>query len=132
MEYKTLIFKDDSLILLDQRKLPVEIKYFTAKTYKDVEFAIYDMVIRGAPAIGVAGAYGVYLAALEYKKLTKDKFIAKLKQANRKLAKARPTAVNLTWAINRMEELINKYKNEIREKLIIRLYNEVLIVLPLH
>ncbi len=124
MEYKTLMFKDDSLILLDQRKLPVEIKYFTAKKYKDVEFAISDMVVRGAPAIGAVGAYGVYLAALEYKELTKDKFISELKRANSNLAKTRPTAVNLTWAIKRMEELIDKYRNESKKKLIKRLYNE--------
>ncbi len=124
MEQKTLVFKEDRLILLDQRKLPAEIKYFTAENYKDVEFAISNMVVRGAPAIGATGAYGVYLAALEFKGLSKEKFITKLKQANKKLAKARPTAVNLSWAIKQMEILIDEYRGEKKEEIIIKLYKE--------
>ena len=70
------------------------------------------MVVRGAPAIGATGAYGMYLAALEYSSSSKDEFINSVKQAGRELASARPTAVNLTWAIEKMNELLD----ESREK----------------
>ena len=68
---KTLEFKDGSLIFLDQRKIPSQVSFFKCKGYRDVEYAIKDMVVRGAPAIGVAGAYGMVLAAREYNHLLK-------------------------------------------------------------
>jgi methylthioribose-1-phosphate isomerase len=70
------------------------------------------MVVRGAPAIGATGAYGMYLAALEYSSSSKDEFINSVKQAGRELASARPTAVNLTWAIERMNELLDKNRKK--------------------
>src|SRR5690554_4602501 len=99
MRYETLQFASGVLRLLDQRKLPDAVEYYEARTYKDVEFAIADMVVRGAPAIGATAAYGVFLAALEYKDLPREKFLAKLREANGVLSGARPTAVNLAWAI---------------------------------
>ena len=112
MKHETMEFKNGKLRLIDQRKLPGEIDYYEAKNYRDVEFAIADMVVRGAPAIGATGAYGVYLAAEEYQDRSKDEFIKKMKEANQELAKARPTAVNLTWAINKLENLIEKNKDK--------------------
>lgn len=108
MRYYTMRFEGGVLKLLDQRKLPGKIEYFKAKTYKDVEYAIADMVVRGAPAIGAAGAYGVYLAAREFSNLPRQEFITRLHEANRCLAAARPTAVNLTWAVERMERLLQE------------------------
>ena len=70
------------------------------------------MVVRGAPAIGATGAYGVYLAAMEYSSSSKGEFIDSLKQAGRELALARPTAVNLTWAIEKMNELLDKNREK--------------------
>lgn len=105
MKYETLSFASGVLRLLDQRALPEALKYFEAKTYKDVEFAIADMVVRGAPAIGAVAAFGVYLAALEFEDLPRDEFMPRFMQACRVLEASRPTAVNLAWAIRRMEKL---------------------------
>ncbi len=60
-EIKTIEFKDDVLNLIDQRKLPTEYEIFQCKDFRDVDFAIHDMVVRGAPAIGATAAYGVVL-----------------------------------------------------------------------
>ena len=117
MRHETMEFKDGKLRLIDQRKLPGEIEYYVAENYKDVEFAISDMVVRGAPAIGATGAYGVYLAAEEFKDEPKEEFLKKLKEANQELAKARPTAVNLTWAIKNIEKFIEKNKSMSTEKI---------------
>lgn len=112
MKHETMAFKAGVLHLLDQRKLPEIVEYFQASTYKDVVFAIGEMVVRGAPAIGAAAAYGVYLAAREYKDLPKQEFLSKLQEANRILAASRPTAVNLNWAIQRMERLVAAHETE--------------------
>ena len=106
MKYDTLRFAPGVLHILDQRKLPEVIEYFEARNYKDIEYAIADMAVRGAPAIGAVAAYGVYLAALEYSNLPKDQFLIRLNEANRVLEASRPTAVNLMWAIKRMETVI--------------------------
>ena len=112
MKYETLTFDGEVLRLLDQRKLPNAIEYFEAKTYKDVEYAIADMVVRGAPAIGAVAAFGVYLAAAEYVGLSREKFLAKLSEASQVLESARPTAVNLSWAIGRMANKVAKMEGD--------------------
>ena len=112
MEHETLRFSASKLELLDQRKLPSIVEYFEARSFQDVEFAIKDMVVRGAPAIGAAAAYGVYLGALEYRHLPRDQFFVKLEGANRILEASRPTAVNLMWAIARMEKLIARMESK--------------------
>lgn len=112
MKYETLAFDGEVLRLLDQRKLPGTIEFFTAKTYKDVEYAIAEMVVRGAPAIGAAAAFGVYLAAAEYAGLAKAEFLAKLTAACRDLEASRPTAVNLSWAIQRMLSKVSAMEGE--------------------
>lgn len=106
MKHETFIFTPRKLRLLDQRTLPQTVEYFEAKSYRDIEYAIAEMVVRGAPAIGVAAAYGVYLAAEEYKNLPKEQFLAGIARANQILAASRPTAVNLVWVIKRMERLM--------------------------
>ncbi|MGM0438042.1 MAG: S-methyl-5-thioribose-1-phosphate isomerase [Bacillota bacterium] len=124
MQHETMRFTDGKLRLIDQRKLPGAIEYFEADNYRDVKFAISDMVVRGAPAIGATAAYGVYLAAEEYKNKSKKEFMEKIKEANQDLAKARPTAVNLTWAIRKLENIIEKNKNKSTEKITKILFNE--------
>ncbi|MFW6360787.1 MAG: S-methyl-5-thioribose-1-phosphate isomerase [Spirochaetota bacterium] len=104
-DIKTLEFSSGSLHLLDQRKLPHTREIFACHSYEDVEFAIRDMVVRGAPAIGATAAYGVYLAAVEFQDFPKEAFFSKLREAGHVLNKARPTAVNLSWAVKRMLEL---------------------------
>lgn len=117
MQIKTMEFKDRSLFLLDQRQLPLKCEMVQCQTYKDVEFAIKDMIVRGAPAIGAAGAFGVVLAAQEFKVLPKEEFLQKLTEAGDILANARPTAVNLMWAVKRMNRLIQAHKELDNENL---------------
>lgn len=110
-EIKTIEFKEDILYLIDQRKLPISYQIFQCRTYKDVDFAIKDMVVRGAPAIGAAAAYGVVLAAKEFSNYNKEEFLFNMNEALELLNKSRPTAVNLMWAIKRMKKLIAENKD---------------------
>mgnify|MGYP000868168692 CR=1 FL=1 len=103
---KTIEFRDDILYLIDQRKLPIDYEIFECRNYRDVDFAISDMVVRGAPAIGATAAYGVVLAAREFLDESKDNFFPKMEEALDILNNSRPTAVNLMWAINRMKDTI--------------------------
>jgi len=120
-DIKAIEFKKDTLYLIDQRKLPITHEIFECKTYKEVEFAIKDMVVRGAPAIGAAASYGVVLAAKEFINNSKEDFLEKMKEALEILNKSRPTAVNLMWAIRRMRNLIEENEKlsvtEIYEKI---------------
>lgn len=106
---------------MDQRKLPNSYEIFACKSYQDVYFAINDMVVRGAPAIGAAAAYGAVLAAKELLNSDKESFIVGMKEALGFINSSRPTAVNLAWAINRMGDLIMKNRdlpiNEIYQKI---------------
>lgn len=107
---KTIEFKDDVLYLIDQRKLPITYEIFECRTYEEVEFAIKDMVVRGAPAIGSAAAYGVVLAAKGFLDNNREEFLTNMEEALEILNKSRPTAVNLMWAIRRMKNLIEMNK----------------------
>jgi methylthioribose-1-phosphate isomerase len=93
MSFRTLEFRDGALILLDQRKLPGSVEYVTVTSAAATAQAIKDMVVRGAPAIGCAAAYGLALAALQGEDLA---------QAADVLRRSRPTAVNLAWALERV------------------------------
>ncbi len=94
----------DSLELLDQRLLPSEEHWITAEGASGVAQCITDMVVRGAPAIGISAAYGVALAA---RHAGAGDWQAEINHAIRELAKSRPTAVNLFWALERMEQVFN-------------------------
>lgn len=94
--------KKDELILLDQRLLPNSIKYITYKNGDGIYEAIKDMIVRGAPAIGVTAAYGIYLMIKDSREDNFDKFYEFMKQKSKFLNSSRPTAVNLSWALNRM------------------------------
>ncbi|MGM0420939.1 MAG: S-methyl-5-thioribose-1-phosphate isomerase [Bacillota bacterium] len=118
MKHETIQFKDNELILLDQRKLPGTIEFFKTDNYEKVAFAISDMVVRGAPAIGATAAFGVYLAAVEYDHLSDNEFVKRMEEAVEVLNKARPTAVNLSWATNRMLKLLKKNQNKDRKSLL--------------
>jgi len=99
-------FVNGRLRLIDQRKLPGSYEFLECVTYEDVVFAIKDMVVRGAPAIGAAAAYGVALAALQYTALPVAGFRASMDNALSALRDSRPTAVNLMWAIDRMRAVL--------------------------
>ena len=92
------------LVLLDQRKLPVAQEYFQCKTLEDVCFAIKSMVVRGAPAIGIVAAYGVALDSINQNFSSCAELKKRLEFSCDELAKTRPTAVNLFWALQRMKE----------------------------
>lgn len=99
-------YKEDALHMIDQRKLPHTYEIFIAKNCNEVDFAIRDMVVRGAPAIGAAAGYGAALAAKTFQHEEKNVFLLKMEESLEKLNKSRPTAVNLMWAVKRMRKLI--------------------------
>ena len=92
------------LVLLDQRKLPSSKEYFQCKTLDDVGFAIKNMVVRGAPAIGIVAAYGVALDSLNQNFTACSQLKERVQYACEVLSKTRPTAVNLFWALERMKD----------------------------
>ena len=85
--------------MIDQTKLPKSLEYVTYTDYNDVATAIRNLVIRGAPAIGVAGAFGLVLAALQSSSETIDDFLSDLEKAKEILLETRPTAINLSWGL---------------------------------
>ncbi len=103
---------DEGVLMLDQRLLPTEEKWLTLRTYDEVATGIKEMVVRGAPAIGVSAAYGVALAAKTFVGTNVDDLADELEYASDVLAKTRPTAVNLFWAIDRMKRTFQKAKAE--------------------
>lgn len=125
---ETIRFENDTLILLDQRKLPGEVGFYCCKTAEEVAFAISDMVVRGAPAIGAAAAYGVLIAATELKKLPKDQYFIELLNACALIRSARPTAVNLMWAVDRMKSVIMLDQEMDIEKQLVKLKEEALAI----
>ena len=107
-DIRPLKWTGESLLLLDQRKLPLKEEWLECKDYECVARAIEDMVVRGAPAIGVVATYGVVLGARELKEKTTSyvDFKAKLELIINRLAATRPTAVNLFWALKRMKRIL--------------------------
>ena len=120
MTLKTVEWKDKSVVMIDQTKLPNELIFVTYTDYNDVANAIRTLVIRGAPAIGVAGAFGLALAALQSKATTKEDMIKDLEQAKKILFETRPTAVNLAWGLNKMMNVAKNSQNinEIKESIV--------------
>lgn len=106
---ETIQWTADGVVMIDQTKLPREIVYVTCKTYEEVADAIVTMVIRGAPAIGVAAAMGVALGMLHADAANLD---AEFDRICTTLARTRPTAVNLFWAIDRMKALYAQLRGQ--------------------
>lgn len=123
LDYDTVSMDDEKseLVIIDQTQLPYNIEILHLKTQKEIWTAIYLLQVRGAPAIGVAAAIGIYLAAKEIKADDYDSFYAQFVKAKDYLDSARPTAVNLSWALRRMEACVkaNSTKSiaEIKEAL---------------
>ncbi|PJK10948.1 S-methyl-5-thioribose-1-phosphate isomerase [Lysobacteraceae bacterium NML08-0793] len=107
----------DALQLLDQRKLPFQSEYLHLSSFAEVADAIADLVVRGAPAIGIAAAWGVVLAAAEVSAETGDEALPQLAAAMQRLNDARPTAVNLAWALARMRRVLVGAGGDWRERL---------------
>jgi len=105
---KTVKWKDNKVVMIDQTKLPNELVFVEYENYQDVANAIKTMVVRGAPAIGVSGAFGMALAALQSNAQTKDDLINDLEDAKKVLIETRPTAVNLKWALEKIMDTTKK------------------------
>ena len=106
--YYTIRWDETAVSMLDQRMLPVQEVYRHYTNYHDVADAIRSMVVRGAPAIGIAAAMGIALAAVKSKINSINDFKSEMLQVCQMFASTRPTAVNLFWAINRMRNIIEK------------------------
>ena len=107
--FDTIRWSEEGVVMIDQRKLPREEVYVTCRNYREVADAIRSMVIRGAPAIGVAAAMGVALGMLEADSADPD---AAFEEVVRTLAATRPTAVNLFWALERMRRTYEQVRGQ--------------------
>ena len=114
MTLKTVEWKNGSVVMIDQTKLPNELVFVTLTDYNQVANAIKTLVIRGAPAIGISGAFGLALAALNSKANSKDELINELKHAKKILFETRPTAVNLKWGLEKIMS-VTKYFESVDE-----------------
>ncbi len=116
---ETIVWTDAGVVMIDQTRLPREEVYVTCRSYQEVAEAIRSMVIRGAPAIGVAAAMGVALGALH---ADERQFDAEFERICSTLAATRPTAVNLFWALDRMRKLYSSLRGrpvaEVRRRLV--------------
>src|SRR5579864_4907957 len=101
---QTLEWTDSGVRFIDQTKLPTEEIYVTCKTYEEVADAIRTMIVRGAPAIGVAAAMGLALGVRDSQARSVEELRPQLQKISKVLAATRPTAVNLFWALRRMED----------------------------
>lgn len=126
---RAIEYKDGVLYLIDQRKLPLVSEIFECRTYREAEFAIKDMVVRGAPAIGISAGYGAALAAREF--ASSEHFDEEMEHALDVLNASRPTAVNLMWAVAKMRALLHEHRGattaekvRLVEELAERLYRE--------
>ena len=104
-EIRPILWDDGTLKLLDQTRLPAEEVVVEINDYRGAVAAIRDMQVRGAPAIGVTAAYAVVMAASELATSDRDTFLSDLREAGTVINAARPTAVNLQWAVRRMQEV---------------------------
>ena len=126
---KTIEYLDGVVRMIDQTRLPAEKIFVDCRTIEEVGDAIKTMVIRGAPAIGVAAAMGVSLGANSIDATNFDEFYQELEQKCDLLAQSRPTAVNLAWAISRMKQVTLNNKSLPIKELKLRLKKEALAVL---
>jgi methylthioribose-1-phosphate isomerase len=117
---QTIQWTDEGVVMIDQTRLPSEERYVTCRNYHEVADAIRTMIIRGAPAIGVAAAMGVAIGVAQADTANLD---AQFTRICEELASTRPTAVNLFWGIDRMKRLYGSVRhlpwNQIRDRLII-------------
>ena len=111
VNYQPIEWKGDMVKLLDQTLLPTEEVYLEISDYREIMTAIKELKIRGAPAIGVAGAYGLVLGAKQITARSKASFITQLHEVAIAICGTRPTARNLFWAVDRMENVAAKGKN---------------------
>lgn len=114
LDYETVALDDenDALVIIDQTRLPAVTELLSLKTAEEIWDAIYLLKVRGAPAIGVAAAFGIYLLAKKIETEDYEVFYKELCKQKEYLNSSRPTAVNLSWALNRMEQVCIKNSDE--------------------
>ena len=105
MTIRTVSWKDNSVIMIDQTKLPNILEYVTYTDFNQVAYAIRTLVVRGAPAIGVSGAFGLALAALQSTATEKEELMEYLQSAKKILFETRPTAINLAWGLEKIMQV---------------------------
>ncbi len=101
-----------SVVIIDQTKLPNEVVELTLSTAQEMYDAIKTLAVRGAPAIGICAGYSIYCLAQQIEAETFEEFYPQLKKASDYLNSSRPTAVNLSWALNRMDAMVNANKEK--------------------
>ena len=114
MSLKTIEWKNNKVVMIDQTKLPNELVFVEFDDFNQVADAIRNLVVRGAPAIGVSGAFGLALAVLQSHATTKEELISDLEKAKKILFETRPTAVNLAWGLKKIMD-VAKEKNSVDE-----------------
>jgi len=114
LSLKTIEWKNNKVVMIDQTKLPNELVYVEFSDFYQVAKAIKTLIVRGAPAIGVSGAFGMALAVINNDAKTKEELIGQLEKAHKTLLETRPTAVNLAWALDKIM-LIAKEHNDVSE-----------------
>jgi len=122
MELRTVEWKNNSVVMIDQTKLPNELVFVKYTDFNDVADAIRTLVVRGAPAIGVSGAFGMALAALQSSSKTIEDLLSDLEKAKKILFETRPTAINLSWGLEKIMEIAKQGKtvSEIRDTVIVK------------
>jgi len=120
LSLRTIEWKENKVVMIDQTKLPNELVYVEFTDYNEVANAIKTLVVRGAPAIGVSGAFGLALAALQSKAKTTDELLDDLEKAKKILFETRPTAVNLEWGLEKVMKVAREGNDvsEIKESVV--------------
>jgi len=126
MKFKTIEWRGDRVRILDQRRLPQKVRYVDCQNASSVAKAIRTMAIRGAPAIGVAAAMGIALAAIKDQSKNSLNFIQSTEKVCREMRQTRPTAVNLFWAVDRMQRILDQVHTQGVEKTKAKLVKEAL------
>ena len=127
-DFDTVDFDEErqALAIIDQTKLPSKMKMLYLTKQEDIWDAIYLLKVRGAPAIGVAAGIGIYLATKDIKAKTFDEFYSEFKKASDYLNSSRPTAVNLSWALKRQEQVVLDNKDKSIDEIVSALHDEAI------
>lgn len=130
MDYDTVCLDDanNAVVIIDQTKLPGTIERISLKNAEEIWDAIYLLRVRGAPAIGVAAAYGIYVLAKQIKTQEYETFYREFLRQKEYLDSARPTAVNLSWALNRMQKVVENHAGAPVEHVIQYLKEEAMAI----
>lgn len=130
LDYETVALDEKrlELVILDQTRLPGRTELIRLKTAQEIRDAIYLLKVRGAPAIGVAAAFGIYILAEQIGTRNYDEFLSEFRAQKAYLNSARPTAVNLSWALNRMENVVISHAGKSVEEILRLLKTEAVLM----